>query len=258
MAKLKIDKKFWITPNEVLNSKNLSFKAKWIYWFLQSKPDNWNFSVKWISSQSKESKESISAWLKELEDQHLLKREKFQDNKWHWGIEYILFSEIKTENPVPENPQPEKPDTGKIQNISKKDLSKKEEVKKNNNPKGLQSEIVWINFWEKEISEKKQETEKEEYWNHELNQLLEFLKKLFSRENFKESQTWQRRYLKHILNLMQKDWKEIMINKLNILKNDMFKFKNCGSLKYIFSELKSLPADIQTMKATSQKVATNF
>jgi len=113
----------------------------------------------------------------------------------------------------------------------------------NNISKEIQSEIVWIDFWKKEISkkEKKSKTKKEEYWNEELNLMFDFLKKLFSRENFKETQQWQRRYLKHITGLIKKEWKDIIISKLKILQNDEFKFSNCWSLKYIYWELKSLP-----------------
>jgi len=137
VAKLKITNKFWITPNEVLNLKSLSFKAKGLYWFLQSKPDDWNFSVKWIASQSKESKDGISSWLKELENHWFLKREKYQDSKGQWGIEYVLWFSENAENPLPEKPATEKPDTGKAGNISKKDLSKKEVSKKDKDKTSL-------------------------------------------------------------------------------------------------------------------------
>ena len=139
----------------------------------------------------------------------------------------------------------------KTQDKVSKDKVKKDKIKtvnRNNNSKELQSEIVWLSFSEKDISEKKPETEKEEYWNPEINQMLDFLKKLFWRNDFKESQVWQRRYLKHILNLMNKIWRDLMIKKLSFLKNDEFKLKHCGSLKYIFSELKSLPENLEEIE----------
>jgi len=116
MAKLHIKNRFGTTPNNVLNSKELSFKAKGLYGFIQSKPEGWNFSVEKIAYQSKDGIDAIRGGLKELENIGFLERNKYQNELGHWEIDYILYQEIPTlENPV----------TGKPVNISKKDIVKK-------------------------------------------------------------------------------------------------------------------------------------
>jgi len=133
MAKLYIKTKYGVIPDEILNDTNLSFKAKGLYGFLQSKPDGWRFSVERIAKQSKDGRAGIRAGLKELEGAGLLKRvpRKNKEGKWE-GYDYILF-ENRTkslgklaEKPLAENPSTEKPSTGKRATFSNTDSSKTE------------------------------------------------------------------------------------------------------------------------------------
>ena len=52
--------------NELLNDNRISFKAKGIYAFMFSKPNNWNFTIKSMAKQSKEGVNAIAEGLKEL------------------------------------------------------------------------------------------------------------------------------------------------------------------------------------------------
>lgn len=127
MAKLHIVNKYWITPNEVLNHPKLSFKAKWIFWYLQSKPDSWRFSVKWIASQCKDGREWIASWMNELEEYGYLERKPRKNDAWKRdGHDYYLYSEGVSENRITVIPQAGEPLTVNPYSISKKDLSKKE------------------------------------------------------------------------------------------------------------------------------------
>ena len=67
MSKLYVKRRYGQTPNEILNSTELSFKAKGLFGYLQSKPDGWKFSVERIALQAKEGKTAIREGLKELE-----------------------------------------------------------------------------------------------------------------------------------------------------------------------------------------------
>lgn len=125
MSKLRINTRFGIIPNSLLNNSELTFKAKGLYWYLQSKPDNWDFSVERIKFDTKESRDAISSWLKELENSWYLERNKYQTEKWFWDIEYVLYENPKKENPILENPIKENPET-----IIKKEINKKEIIKK--------------------------------------------------------------------------------------------------------------------------------
>jgi len=130
---------FAIIPNELLNNKAISMKAKGLFAFMQSKPDGWSFSVEKLVSQCKESKLSISDGLKELEIFGFLVREKQQSGKG-FLVTYSLFFEPIIVNPMCQNPTIGNPIVGnpmvgnpmvrKSANNSNKDISKKELSKK--------------------------------------------------------------------------------------------------------------------------------
>lgn len=164
--KLKIKSRFWITPNELLQDENISWKAKGLYWYLQSKPDDWDFSAEKISREAKDGLDSTKSGLQELEKAWYLERKKFKNKKGQWEVEYILFDtpfdwkkeETRVENPLwentktrVENPPVENPPTikkiiyNKKNNISKDILSKKENFfwnSKNNFSDLLKKEIT--------------------------------------------------------------------------------------------------------------------
>lgn len=123
MAKLTIKNKYGIVPHEVLNYKELSFKAKGIYGYLQSKPDNWSFTIGGIASQSKESKDAIRSGLQELEEVGLLERSQVKNAQGRWENEYQLSDKPHTENPHTDKPHTENPYTKK-ERESKKDIVK--------------------------------------------------------------------------------------------------------------------------------------
>lgn len=143
----KLDVPFGVVPNKLLNNSNISLKAKGLYGFMQSKPIGWKFSAKNIANQNKESVDSISNGLKELEKFGFLKREK-KPTANGFTVTYTLvyeqfdlsiFSDEKpiTENPILENPILENPIIGKTLNNSKKEDSKKEISKKDNRESAL-------------------------------------------------------------------------------------------------------------------------
>jgi len=127
MSKLIIKNKYGIAPNELLNNDKLSLKAKGMFTFLQSKPDNWKFSVKRIGIQNLDGKSSIGVALKELEKYGVLCRRSTKDSNGKWnGYDYIL-----SEKPFTEKPSTEKPLTENRATLSKIDNSNKDIVKRN-------------------------------------------------------------------------------------------------------------------------------
>lgn len=148
MQKLKVHNRFWVTPNQLLNDPNISWKAKGIYWYLQSKPDDWDYAVDRITRDAKDGRDSTGAGIQELENAWYLVRRKFKNEKGQWEVEYELFdeptfidgneesdekttpenpewiwSETTPENPLPENPLPENPEIKKERN-TKKEIQK--------------------------------------------------------------------------------------------------------------------------------------
>lgn len=134
MPKLHVQSRFGIIPNEILNNKNISLKAKGLFGYIQSKPDNWDFSSERIALDHLDGRDAIRSALIELEKLGYLTRKKIRLDDGSFDVEYWL-SDISTgtENPArtgtdfptPENPTPENP-----ANIKERS-NKKEIVKKN-------------------------------------------------------------------------------------------------------------------------------
>lgn len=91
LLKKRIKNKFTPTPNEIINSKNLSFRAKGIWTFLNSKPDDWKFSVYRISQESKDGRDAVRNAIKELEKESFLFRKAIKDENGKFnGYDYII------------------------------------------------------------------------------------------------------------------------------------------------------------------------
>ena len=74
--------------NEILANKKLSWKAKGLFSYLYSKPNNWNFSAERIAQESPEGNHVVRTGLKELEKYGYLKRKKMQDGRVKYYIRY--------------------------------------------------------------------------------------------------------------------------------------------------------------------------
>ena len=141
---------------------------------------------------------------------------------------------------------------------------KKPKVIETSKPKVMQNDNLKKRREEKRKEEKISNISKEikaepkTYWNTEINQTLDFLKNIFARQDWKESQKVQRQYWKHLLNYIKKHWKEKIVPKLNFLKNDTFHFKNCWSLKYIYNTIKGLPDEIEKVEKTEIPIFEGF
>ena len=126
MAKLHIKNRYWVTPDSVLNHRWLSWKAKGIYGYIQSKPENWDFAISRF--EGKDWKDSTQSWVWELEKFWYLNREKKRQPDGTWDIEYTLYESpednpnqggksatvdalTKEENPPTDNPATENPPT---------------------------------------------------------------------------------------------------------------------------------------------------
>jgi Uri superfamily endonuclease len=126
MAKIKIVNRYATIPNKLLNSTMISLKAKGMYAYIQSKPDDWEFSAERISRQLKEGLPSVISALKELETNGYLIRHRYQNNKGFWVVDYLLHENPIEENLHGGNPIEENPIIGKPSNISNQEFSKKD------------------------------------------------------------------------------------------------------------------------------------
>ena len=88
-----------VMSNYHLRDKNLSFKAKGLLSYMFSLPDNWNYSIKGISSHSKESEKTVRTILKELEAKKYLIIKKQQNALGRFVYEYFIYELPGTQNP---------------------------------------------------------------------------------------------------------------------------------------------------------------
>lgn len=79
-----------------------------------------------------------------------------------------------------------------------------------------------------------------EFGNSEINEMLNSLKIATGRTDFKEAQQLQRRYALHFVNLRKKIGVEEFKRRFATIFSDAFKSKNCGSLRYLYGEMKSV------------------
>ncbi len=116
MAKTYIHRQSWTIPGMLLNDNTITARTKGLYAFIQSRPDGWDFSAEKIAEKMKDGRDSIRAWLRELESAWYLIRKRYQTDKWFFDIEYHLYespTELAEEKPKTDYPSSDKPTSEK-------------------------------------------------------------------------------------------------------------------------------------------------
>lgn len=86
----RLSENFTVISNEVLSNPKISLKAKGLYSFLCSKPNNWKFSYLGLSSQLLESEKQLRPLIRELVENKLLIRYAIKDGNSFNGYEWII------------------------------------------------------------------------------------------------------------------------------------------------------------------------
>lgn len=119
---------FTMVPNVLLADKRLSAKAKGIWVYLYSKPDDWSFESGRIADDFADGRDAIRAGLKELEDTGWMERKKEADRT----MTYILYWEANDGKPVIDNDG--KAQCGKTRRIYNKELDNNKDNNKEEEP----------------------------------------------------------------------------------------------------------------------------
>lgn len=174
---------FGVVPNNVLNDDRLSFKAKGLFAYIQSKPSGWDFNGRRVAKDSKDGYKSVYAGLKELEDAGYLTRKRCKDEKGKFDWEYTLSS---TQN-------------GDIQNgdIQNGDIQKVD----NNKERSSNKELVKKNITSTNVEEAKPQ---KGYGDENINWLLKEFETIMQFSP-KGSVKQERRYAKHLLDNFTKE-----------------------------------------------------
>ena len=93
MGKLIIKNKYAQVPNSLLENKLVTLRAKGVYAYIQSRPDDWDFSIEKIAFSTGETPYKIKYSLQELSKAGYLERHKFTKGRGHFDIEYILYDQ---------------------------------------------------------------------------------------------------------------------------------------------------------------------
>lgn len=125
--KQKLKKKdvgFTQIKNEVLENKKLSLKAKGMFCYLYSKPEDWDFSTERIVKVSSDGSRSTIGAIKELEEAGYLTRKRLKTGK----VEYHLTFEPNVQNAQEETePDVQNAKETKRPNDETHDVSNKED-----------------------------------------------------------------------------------------------------------------------------------
>lgn len=105
--------KFTVISNNEVQDKRLSWKARGIFSYLWSMPDNWDFYETEVAKHAPDGRDSLRSGLMELEEHGYLKRERVRNKGQFGGTAWIITDNPtpKTENqtPMSENPTQENP-----------------------------------------------------------------------------------------------------------------------------------------------------
>ena len=146
MAVFRVEKNrgYTVMSNHHLRNPDLTLKAKGLLSQMLSLPENWDYTLKGLSSINKESIDAIRTAVWELEKAGYITRRQGRDDKGKMtAIEYTIFEQPQppqlenptTDNPVLENPMSDNPTTENLvsenptqlnKELSSKDLQNKD------------------------------------------------------------------------------------------------------------------------------------
>lgn len=132
----KEDVGFTQIKNEVANDTRLSFKARGIFLYIFSKPDDWEFSVDRIAGKSdKDGFKAVNEGVKELEEFGYLERTKLKDGRKIWNIKYTPKPTSQNgelgKKPTRQKAKLPKRQPAKMATISNKELNTNKELDTN-------------------------------------------------------------------------------------------------------------------------------
>src|SRR5664279_1320810 len=107
------NKNYTVINNTICKDKRLSWKAKGIWLYAFSRPDNWTFHENDLINQSTDGRDGLRSGLKELEDAGYLRKDQTRSESGQFSEPDWTFYEtpFKINSPKTENPSTEKPTT---------------------------------------------------------------------------------------------------------------------------------------------------
>jgi len=104
------EKNFTVLDNQLLQNKELSWKARGILTYLLSLPEDWDVNTKELATHADDGITSLRNGLKELREAGYIIYKKYQDEEGKFVHEYNVYEKPHTEKPDMENPNVDYPD----------------------------------------------------------------------------------------------------------------------------------------------------
>lgn len=180
----KKDRDFTVIDNTCLKDPRLSWKAKGLFCYILSLPEDWQIHLSEIENHATDGRDSLRTAVKELKDLGYLQAQQLKNPDGTFSA--TLFKIIEkpqkspqTENPSTENPRADKPQTDKPK-LQNTDITKYEKKQNTNETKDnararAHDEAPLPRDYAKEAREKKDQEKKS----------VDFMEKLFElRDNY--------------------------------------------------------------------------
>jgi len=218
-------------PNKVLTDKNLSWRAKGVFAYLQSKADGWDFSSERIAEESCGGLKSTRKALKELEDNGYLERKKLSNGKMEYQLKYGKNKHQSAQMAQSQNGTEPKWHRAKRAPISNKEEENNKEEESNKEYKEKESNKEKEKNKESDsLLEEKLEEKFERFWKEypkkiakpmalkafiKINPDEELLREMLSKLSaYKETDQWQKdkgRFIPHPATwLNQERWQDVL------------------------------------------------
>lgn len=159
----KKERDYTVINNTVLKDTRISWKAKGLFCYLLSLPEDWVIYQSELLNHATDGRESLRKAIQELEQLGYLQIEKKRDDKGHFTTVYKV---IENPNSTDETDNNGKPDTG---NPTRKTRSGKPDTE---NPTLLNTNILNTNIQ----STNKQNTKKEQFTPPTLEEVADYCK----------------------------------------------------------------------------------
>ena len=157
----KIRKNFTIMPNEILLDNSLHSQAKIIYWYMSSKPDDWDFYLEGMSTELNISKDLIRKYMKQLIDSGWVTSQGQSLNDGKFGnVDYTLNQYPELVGEEGSSPYSDFPDTVKNrhgENRMRKTTTHTNTIRESNTIREENNTIIHIendenNFWKQDLA----------------------------------------------------------------------------------------------------------
>ena len=141
--RIKLNQNFTVISNAVVISKDLSLKAKGLYAYMISRPDDWDFSMAGLESCLKEGREAVRGALVELINNGIAKREKIRQEDGTFSWEITVF-----QDPSISQPSTGQPSTGLPSTVNKQQLNTDNQVMNTNKKTNTKKDFQYQRFKE--------------------------------------------------------------------------------------------------------------